>query len=174
MPMASSSNHYEQVFENWLIDNRIGYVPVDQAKRAVFARSKIKSFDFLIYPRDGRSEIILAEVKGRKFSGASLKNLTGLQCWVTADDISGLARWEKVFGQGYVGAFVFAYQFEKIDVELDGRQVYDFGGRRYLFLSVRLEDYRTFMTLRSPKWQTLSLPAENFRASAVEIGTLLR
>ncbi len=168
-----SSNHYEEAFENWLIDNRVQYITVDQHKRAAFARNRIKSFDFLLYPGTARSEVIIAEVKGRKFRGTTLVKLAGLQSWVTIDDVRGLIRWEQVFGKGYIAAFIFAYRFENIDVECDGREVYDFNQQKYLFLSVKLDDYRSYMTVRSPKWQTVSLPADSFRNCAVDLKKLL-
>lgn len=173
MSWAVSSNQYEQAFESWLIDNRCQYVLVDQHKRAVFSRNKIKSFDFLLYPPAKDSKIIIAEVKGRKFKGASLAKLAGLECWATMDDVRGLIRWEQVFGKGYAGVFVFAYWLEKIDVEPDGRDVYDFDERRYFFFGVKLDDYRTYMTVRSPKWQTVTLPAEKFRTCALPMEELL-
>ena len=81
----SSANHYERAFENWLIDNRIKYTAVDQSKRAVFGRAKIKSFDFLLYRQD--KPVIIAEVKGRSFKGTSFEKLRGFECWVQADDV---------------------------------------------------------------------------------------
>jgi hypothetical protein len=168
-----SSNHYEDVFESWLIDNRVQYVAVDQHKRTAFARNRIKSFDFLLYPAKARSEIIIAEIKGRVFRGTSLTKLAGLQSWVTIDDVRSLIRWEQVFGKGYVAAFIFAYRFENVDVECDGREVYDFDRQKYFFLSIRLDDYRSYMTVRSPKWQTVSLPADCFRNYAIDLKKLL-
>lgn len=168
-----SSNNYEEAFENWLIDNRVQYVTVDQHKRTAFARNRIKSFDFLLYPEKRRSEVIIAEVKGRMFRGASLAKLAGLQSWVTIDDVRGLVRWEQVFGRGYAAAFIFAYRLENIDVECDGREVYDFDGQKYLFLSIKLDEYRSYMTVRSPKWQTVSLPADSFRDCTKDLKTLL-
>ena len=100
-----SSNHYERAFENWLIDNRIQYVVVDEHKRTAFSHCSIKSFDFLVYPRNGR--IIIAEVKGRKFRGTSFAKLTGLECWVTAEDVDGLAGWQRVFGPGHRACLYF-------------------------------------------------------------------
>ena len=96
----SFGNHYERAFQNWLIDNRIQYIAIDEHKRAAFARCKVKSFDFLVYPANG--QIIIAEVKGRKFN-----------------------------------------------------------------------DYRSFMKRRSPKWQTVTLPADKFRQCAVQISEFL-
>ena len=164
-------NHYEGAFENWLLDNRIQYVVTDEHKTAALARRKIKSFDFLVYPANG--QIIIAEVKGRKFKGASLAKLAGFECWVTAEDVDGLVKWQQVFGAGYQAVLVFVYKIENIDVDFDGRDVFDFDTDRYIFFTVELNDYRSFMKRRSPKWQTVTLPADKFRQCAVQISELL-
>ena len=62
---------------------------------------------------------------------------------------------------------------ENIDVDFDGRDYFDFDSNKYLFFCVKLDDYRKFMTRRSPKWQTMTLPAEKFRDCAVHIGEFL-
>ncbi len=164
-------NQYEQAFENWLIDNRIQYIAVDEHKKTAFERCKIKSFDFLVYAHGGQT--IIAEVKGRKFKGTSFAKLAGLECWVTADDVDGLANWQKIFGAGHQAVFVFTYDVEKIDVDFDGRDVFDFKASRYVFFCIKLGDYRRAMKRRSPKWQTVTLPADKFRQCAIEIGELL-
>jgi len=164
-------NHYELAFENWLIDNRIQYTAVDESKRTAFARCRIKSFDFLLYPHNGQT--IITEVKGRLFKAASLARLTGLECWVTAEDVNGLIMWQRVFGTGCQVIFVFAYKVEKIDVDFDGRRFYDFDANRYIFFAVKLDEYRKFMKSRSPKWRTVTLPADKFRRCAVQIDELL-
>lgn len=166
-----SRNHYERAFENWLIDNRIRYVAIDEQKRATFARSKIKSFDFLLYPRKGLT--IIAEVKGRSFKGTTFAKLAGLECWVTTEDIDGLTKWQQVFGAEHPAIFVFAYKVENIDVDFDGREVFDFDANRYVFLCVKLGDYRSFMKRRSPKWQTVTLPADKFRQCVMQIKDIL-
>jgi len=168
-------NIYERAFENWLRDHRIRYIPIDERKRAAFERAKIKSFDFLVYPANPAEPAgaIIGEVRGRKFKGTSFTKLTGFECWVTADDIDGLVRWQRIFGDGHPAVFVFAYAIEKIDVDFDGRAVFDFGGDRFIFFAVRLDDYRAFMKLRSPKWKTVTLPAEKFRQCAVQIEEFL-
>jgi len=155
-----------------LIDNRIQYIAVDDQKRAAFGRSKIKSFDFLLYPRN--QQIIIAEVKGRKFKGTSFAKLTGFECWVTTEDIAGLAKWQEVFGTAHLAVFVFTYRIENIDVDFDGRDTYEFDANRYVFFAVKLDDYRKFMKRRSPKWQTVTLPAESFRRCAVQMQSLLK
>ena len=164
-------NHYERAFGNWLIDNHIQYIAVDEQKRAALGRSNIKSFDYLLYPPN--QQIIVAEVKGRSFKGTSFAKLAGFECWVTADDVAGLTRWQELFGSSHTAAFVFAYRIEKIDVDFDGREVYDFDGGRYIFFCVKLDDYCRFMKRRSPKWQTVTLPAEKFRDCAVHISEFL-
>ena len=166
-----SLNQYERAFENWLIDNHIQYVLIDEHKRAAFGRSKIKSFDFLLYPRN--QKIIIAEVKGRKFKGTSFAKLAGFECWVTTDDVEGLTMWQGVFGPSHTVVFVFAYKIENVDVDFDGRDVFDFDSGRYVFFAVKLDDYRRFMKRRSPKWQTVTLPADKFRQCAVQLQELL-
>ena len=168
---TSSRNHYERAFENWLIDNKIQYIVVDEHKRAAFSRCKIKSFDFLLYPRTG--QIVIAEVKGRLFKGTSFARLAALECWVTTEDVEGLAGWQEVFGEGHQAVFVFAYKIENIDVDFDGREPFSFGANKYLFFCIRLDDYRGFMTGRSPKWQTVTLPADKFRHCAIDLKDLL-
>ncbi len=164
-------NHYEKAFANWLIDNHIHFVTVDEQKRAALGRSKIKSFDYLLYP-PGKS-VIVAEVKGRTFKGTSFEKLSGFECWVTTDDIEGLANWQQTFGENHAAFFVFAYRIEKVDVDFDGRAVYGFDNAKYIFFAVNLEDYRKFMVQRSPKWRTVTLHAENFRQCATQIDDLL-
>ena len=101
-----SLNHYERAFGNWLIDNRVQYIVVDEQKRAALGRSKIKSFDYLLYPAN--QQIIVAEVKGRKFKGTSFAKLAGFECWVTTDDVVSLTKWQEVFGPSHTTAFIFA------------------------------------------------------------------
>lgn len=164
------TNHYEKAIGHWLIDNKVRYVEVDEKKRAAFGRAKVKSFDYLVYPPN--QPPIVAEIKGKKFEGASLAGLKGLECWVTLDDIEGLGNWQKVFGHGYCAAFIFVYWLEGVDVDCDGRSVYFYDGRNYVFFAVRLEDYIAEMKIRSPKWQTVTLSADGFRKYAVQLQSL--
>jgi hypothetical protein len=168
---SSSANHYERAFENWLIDNQIKYKSIDQNKRADFNEAKVKSFDFLLYRKDGSA--IIAELKGRTFKGTSFENLHGFECWVFAADVDGLSKWQDEFGAGYDAFFIFAYGIENIDVDFDGRECFQWGPRRYVFLAVRLDDYRKFMKLRSPKWRTVTLGADDFRRCAIPLEELI-
>ena len=166
-----SPNHYERAFQNWLIDNRIEYAALNGHEAVWLKHSGIKSFDFLLQLPGG--EKIIAEVKGRKFKGTSLAKLASLECWVTADDIEGMTKWQKIFGSDCKSVFVFVYKIENIDVDFDGRDFFDFDDNRYVFLCVGLDDYRAFRKQRSPKWQTVTMPAEKFRQCAVQLAEYL-
>ena len=172
--MTTRGDKYEKAFQAWLLDNRVSYVPIDQRKRQAFARSNLKSFDFLLYDTSGN--LVIGELKGRLFKGTSLAAMSGLQCWVTVDDVQGLLQWQQVFTAGRDNAlavFIFAYCFDNIDVETDGREVYDFDNHKWFFMAVNVQDYQKFMTTRSPKWQTVSLNANKFRELAIPAEKLL-
>ena len=177
------SNQYEKAFASWLDDNCVEYVPVDQQKRAVFARSMIKSFDFLVYPKtdndrcgtnySGRDIFnaapAIVEVKGKLFKGSSLRKLTGLQNWVTTADIRGLTAWEDSFEgpQPFRAVFVFVYRLEYPYAETGQYHTYEYDGEKFFFLAVSLADYKKNMTIRSKSWQTVSLGAADFRSVAL-------
>ncbi|MHC4525754.1 MAG: HYExAFE family protein [Planctomycetota bacterium] len=171
---ADPSNLYEQAFSCFLSENKIPYIWVEQSKRPDFFDSAIKNFDFLLYP-DSQSPVLI-ELKGRTFKGQSLSELKGLDGWATFEDIQALSQWLEQFrydtpaAQAYL---VFAFNFSNIDVETDGRDIYDWVGRRYLFLAIGLEQYAAAMKIRSPKWQTVTLHADDFRRLANPISDVL-
>ncbi len=61
--MAHRNIHYEAAFEDYLRCMGSPYVAVDEAKRAIFAETSIKNFDFLVYSDSGVN--LLTDVKGR-------------------------------------------------------------------------------------------------------------
>ena len=82
--MADRTVHYEAAFEAFLRDRGIPCVAVDEAKRALFASSKLKSFDFVVYSKGGPN--LLVDVKGRQ-----LRNRTGrrgYETWTTEQDVA--------------------------------------------------------------------------------------
>ena len=169
--MKEAGNLYERAFENWLKDNGIQYLYVDQQKRAAFSRSKIKSFDFLFYTLAAGA--YLAEIKGRKFEGKTFAAFGSLPNWVTVDDVTGLENWVEIFGKKYRGLFVFVYNLENIDVDGDGREIYEYLDKRYVFAAVYLDDYRKGATVRSKKWKTVHLSAEFFKNCSVRLDELI-
>jgi len=160
-----SPNRYERAFESWLLDHRVQYVRSDEHRRLGSSDKSIKNFDFLLFPRPDRKVIV--EVKGRTFAGTTLVGRTGLDCWVTVDDIESLQVWRQALGSDHEAIFVFAYRVVKADVDFDGCEVVTSGLDRYVFLCIRLDDYLEHMTRRSPKWRTVALPASRFRHCAL-------
>jgi len=167
----SCTNHYECAFENWLRDRRVEYLRADEHERIGPGPHTVKNFDFLLYL--GPRRRVIAEVKGRTFHGVSLVGMKGLECWVTLDDVESLRMWQEALGVDHEAIFVFAYRIEHLDVDLDGREVFLVGSDRYVFFYVRLDDYRRHMKRRSPRWQTVTLPAQAFRQYARELAQLL-
>jgi hypothetical protein len=156
-------NHYETAFEAYLRDRRLGYVAVDEARRATLDDEPVKSIDFIVYGHDGAR--LLVDVKGRKFPGGTAEKPRRIwQNWVFAEDVEGLERWGASFGSEYRGLLVFAYYILP-DVELrrGTADLWVWKGRRYLMRAVTVDDYRRHMRKRSPKWGTVHLPTAAFR-----------
>ncbi len=168
-----SSNHYERAFENWLLDHRVPYVRSDEHKRPGPSdeTASVKNFDFLLLPPPERK--VIAEVKGRTFAGATLAGLTGLECWVTTDDVKSLKVWRRALGADHEAVFVFAYRVARVDVDFDGHEPLSFGPDRYVFFCLRLDDYLRHMKERSRKWRTVALAADDFRRYAVGLSAFL-
>jgi hypothetical protein len=159
-----SANRYERAFENWLLDHHIRYVRSDEHKRPGSSRHSVKNFDFLVFPPPDRKVIV--EVKGRTFCGTTLAALAGLDCWVTLDDIESLQVWREALGHDHEVVFVFAYRVTKADVDFNGHEAVASGLDRYVFFCIRLGDYLERMKRRSPRWQTVTLCADDFRQCA--------
>lgn len=158
--MADRTVHYEAAFEALLRERRIPYVAVDEAKKALFANARLKSFDFVVYPLNKAR--LLVDVKGRSCRNRGKR--TGFETWATEADVSDLLQWEQVFGEGFEAILGFVYW---IDPPLTpDRGMFEFRDRWYLMLGVNLAEYRDHMRRRSAKWETVCLPAEDFRSLA--------
>jgi hypothetical protein len=170
---SEAINLYEQVFESWLREQKIAYKSVVQTQRIETPADSVKNFDFLLWP--GSPAPMLVELKGRTFHGSSLAGRRGLDSWVTFEDVQALSYWLDAFSRKTPDAravFVFLFRLEQIDIESDGLEIYEYQGGRFVMLSVALERYRRAMKQRSPKWQTVMLPADEFRRSAVPVTEL--
>lgn len=159
--MAIRANHYDAAFEAYLRDARIPYVAVDEARRALCGDGSLKSLDFIVYsPELGN---LLVDVKGRKSGGATLPGRQG-ENWATADDLSSLARWEGLFGSDFRALLVFAYLLPKSTPAVENRAAaFTFRERQYAFYGVWVNDYQAAMRQRSPKWETVWVPAAPYR-----------
>jgi hypothetical protein len=157
------SNHYEAAFEAWLRDEGLCYVAVDETRRCVLGGSSVKSLDFIVHGPNGAR--LLIDVKGRRFPGGKGDRLRHVwENWSMREDIDGLVRWTKLFGPGYRGLLVFAYHvLPKVTMPDDTEDVFTWRGRRYLLRAVDVDDYRRHLRVRSPRWDTVSLPGKVFR-----------
>jgi hypothetical protein len=152
--------HYEAAFESFLRERGIPCVAVDEAKKALFANARLKSFDFVVYSKKGPN--LLIDVKGRQLRNRAA--VKGFETWSTEQDVTDLLQWQQVFGEGYLALLTFVYW---IDPPLDPQPgMYAYRGRWYLLMGIDLLEYRNHMRRRSAKWETVSLPAEDFRSLA--------
>src|SRR5689334_6722284 len=134
--MADRTVHYEAAFESLLRDKGIPYVAVDEAKKALFSNAKLKSFDFVVYSKQGPN--LLVDVKGRQHRDSVSKG--GFQTWATEQDVSDLLQWEQVFGEGFKAVFAFVYW---IDTPLTPEAgMFEYKDRWYWAFGVDLSEYR--------------------------------
>lgn len=164
--------HYEAAFEDFLQSRGVSYVPVDETRRTVFAGSKIKSFDLLVYPGEDVQWIV--DVKGRNFPYLD-KNGHGTgrywENWVTQADLDGLADWQNVFGDEFEARFVFAYHLQGPADRWPAGRPHGYQGAFYAFLTIPLADYRQNCRKRSAQWGTVSVPRRVFRTLARPVGS---
>ena len=160
--------HYEAAFEHFLRSRAVPYIAVDEHKRAVFAGSRVKSFDFLVYLSPGKPWLV--DIKGRMFPYLSDDGQKRYwENWVTRDDLDGLARWQEAFGEGFAAMLVFAYWLREEDHRRLTSETHVFRQQEYAFLAISLDEYRAFCRHRSSRWDTVFLPADRFRQLAVPV-----
>jgi hypothetical protein len=163
--MASRTGHYTAAFEAFLRSRSIPYVNVDQAKKALFADAKLKSFDFVVYSKKGPN--LLVDLNGRSCrvsKSATAKGRAGFESWTNEHDVADLAQWEQVFGEGFKGVVTFVYWLDAPKRPMPG--MFEHRDRWYLLMGIDLAEYRSRMRRRSPKWETVSLPVKDFRSLA--------
>jgi hypothetical protein len=160
------SNQYEAAFEGYLQEHRLCYVAIDETRRAWLGETRVKNLDFIVHGESGAR--LLVDVKGRRFpAGGHDKPRRVWECWSTREDVDGLLRWERLFGGGFRGLFVFAYQIlPGVSFLEDVHDLWEWHGRRYLLRGVLAADYQAAMRPRSPRWGTVSLPGPAFRELA--------
>ncbi|MCD4822990.1 MAG: HYExAFE family protein [Phycisphaerae bacterium] len=169
--MAQRNVHYEAAFEDYLRAKGLPYVAVDEAKKAIFGKISLKSFDFVVYSSGGAN--LLVDIKGRKFPDSipGPKRGTGKawENWITRGDLEGLTEWEKVFGEGFMAVLIFAYWLQGPPQRAPFEDVHVFRKNYYAFAAIPLTDYMTFAKPRSRKWQTMAMPAKEFARQAKDI-----
>ena len=179
--MREQGRHYERAFEEYLRAHRIPYVAVDEARRALAplgvnaaGDADLKSFDFAIFSGGGGGGVggrggeggtnLLIDIKGRRAAGVG--RTSGLQSWVSEDDVRSLLRWERLFGGGPAGAFraafVFVYWCDEQPPDALFQEVFEERGRWYAMRAVAVADYAAAMRPRSERWRTVYVPAREF------------
>ncbi len=166
--MTKRDNHYEAAFEEFLRVRRIPYVAVDETKRSLLAEGSLKSLDFIVTARGGR---LLIDVKGRRFPSGGQKQYW--RNWSTQDDLRSLAQWERVFGGGFHGVFVFAYQIVGELAPLPSEQLFCYRKGLYGFVAIPLTNYAAHARQISPKWETVAMPCAMFRRLAAPLEAFL-
>jgi hypothetical protein len=174
--MTKRDNHYEVAFEAYLRERTIPYVAVDETRRSLTAPvqsgatdqppQSLKSLDFIVSPNSapsaGRSWLV--DVKGRRFPTGRSKQYW--KNWSTADELRSLAHWERLFAGQFQALLVFAYNVVGDQAPLPAEQLFEFRGSLYGFLGIRLDHYAGWSKTLSPRWQTVTIPAKQFRALA--------
>ena len=157
-PRTKPVMHYEAAFEDYLRQKGLPYIAVDEAKRALFAGAKLKSFDFVVYRPEGKN--LLVDVKGRKLSSPSLQN------WTTREDIDDLRQWQDIFGDGFTAMFLFMFHWPKPPEQAPLKDLILHNEKWYGMMGISVADYREHMKARSEAWGTVHLPAKDFRRLA--------
>lgn len=132
---------------------------MNENRRALSEEMSLKSMDFIVYAAE--KPHLLVDVKGRKFVRPA-DGSRPWENWATADDVECLLKWEACFGDDFRAAFVFAYEVEDHASGVAG-ELFRFRDRAYAFYLVWVSEYLQSMRQRSQKWETVSLPAAEYR-----------
>ncbi len=167
--MANRDNHYEAAFEEFLRRRQIPYIAVDEAKRARLSGDSLKSLDFVVSTAERRW---LIDVKGRLFpSGTEQKQYW--KNWSPREDLLALASWERLFGEGFHGLFVFAYHVVGELSPVPADRLFSFRDRVYAFVGIPLAKYAPRARRISPKWDTVAMSVSGFRKHARPVDVFL-
>jgi hypothetical protein len=135
-------------------------VAVDEAKKALFAGVRLKSFDFVVYSATGTN--LLVDVKGRRFPYERAGSHRW-ENWTTREDLESLAQWEEVFGSGFAGLLAFCYHLMHPEAAEGFEVVHLFRGEYYALVGVYRDAYAAAARPRSRAWNTVSVPTRTFR-----------
>ena len=162
--MANRKVIYEACFEDYLRTVGVPYVAVDEAKKALFAGVRLKSFDFVVYSASGTN--LLVDVKGRRFPYERAGSRRRWENWTTREDLESLAQWEEVFGSGFAGLLAFCYHLMRPEAAEAFEVVHLFRGEYYALVGVYRDAYAAAARPRSRAWDTVSVPTRTFRELA--------
>lgn len=159
--MAQRRIHYEAAFEDYIRSLGWPYVPVNEQKKAIFSGARVKSFDFVVHRPGAGSWLV--DVKGRKFPYALAGGRRYWENWVLRTDLDDLERWRSVFGDGFEPMLVFAYWLIGAPGHEPSTSIHCYRHEFYAFLAAPADEYARHARPRSASWDTLSVPASEFR-----------
>ncbi|MEK6676352.1 MAG: HYExAFE family protein [Planctomycetota bacterium] len=164
--------HYEAAFEDLLRASGWPHLTIDERRKAIFHGTRVKTFDFVVYPPQGPAWLV--DVKGRKFPYQGRNGKRFWENWVTRDDLVALRQWGEVFGPKFQPVFIFMYWLVGSASRDPTTYTHAFRGEFYSCFSIPVADYAAHARPRSDKWQTLSMPTREFRRLANPINPLIR
>jgi hypothetical protein len=158
--VGEHGERYERAFEAYLRLMRLTCLPIEESRRTFVSQQALKSLDFIVRAPGG--QLLLIDVKGRRIP----QRRRNLECWATRDDIDSLDRWERSFGAHAMALLVFIYHLPAANGAIHLAESFCHLDRCYGCVAVALGEYRRYMRPRSPKWQTVDVPASIFRQVA--------
>jgi hypothetical protein len=170
---VKSDNHYEAAFDAYLRKRGAAVVPVVEARRSYIDAEEVKSPDFIVA---GPHAKLVVDVKGRKFVGTDRggKPRRVWHNWCERESVVSLARWAERLGDGFRGVLAFVYDLAThVELPAGTPDQFVFRGRVYLLRGVAVGDYRAHMRTRSPRWGTVDLATDDFRAVVKPISHFL-
>lgn len=176
--------HYERALENYFRSKGILCIAVNEAKRPVYGKTKLKNFDFLVL---SNKKNLLVDVKGKKFPYVnSNKTLRFWENWVSDGDIKYMLKWKSHISLTKVTSiFCFAYWLNHASAlgeikklknfkGLDKRNYhFKFGKREYAFLAIKVEVYNVLKKHRSRKLKSFYISRNIFKQKVYPISKYL-
>ncbi len=164
--MRCRCNHYEAAFIAYAHSRGATVVPLDELVcRPPADRPPCKTPDCLVLrPGLAQTARLVVDIKGRRFGGTAANPRRHWPSWCTAADVAALLQWAEGLGEGFQPVLAFVYVLaEHVELPPGTPDLFHYRGRRYLLRGVHVADYRPVMRRRSPRWDTVDVPAEVFR-----------
>ncbi len=162
-PAKHGGTEYELAFVEYLKGQGSVALGVDESRRSLIAGEPLKSMDYVVLSQGGN---FVVDIKGKRFPGGPTNKPRRVwENWVFDEDVSGLLRWGEAFGGDFQGLFVFVYKVApEIHFSAPVEDLLEIGENVFLFRGIRVADYHQRMKRRSPKWGTVDLSRDDFRA----------
>ncbi|MER3417468.1 MAG: hypothetical protein C4297_14870 [Gemmataceae bacterium] len=154
-------NHYEQAVWNYLRAHGVDCAPCAEGYRRALEGERVKTPDLLCF---GAETAWLLEIKGRRYRATGRSRRRQLDPWAPRSDVVSLAHWAEALGPGYRALLVFA--FHVLGAPHTDSNLWTYREQSYLIYGIPVEVYRAAMRVRSPRWDTVSVPTAMFRRLA--------